>query len=67
MCNALAAALDPVNWLLSIVISAVVFWTFRVKWFQVDFLGATILVFLSKVIQFALLAALAGVIARIVG
>jgi len=65
--NALAAVLEPVNWLLSIVIGAVVFWTLMVKWFQVDFLGATILVVLSTVIQFALLAALGGVIVRIVG
>ena len=38
------------------LIVAVVFWIFMVKWFQVDLLGAIILVVLSMVIRWAMLA-----------
>lgn len=37
----------PLNLLLTNLVVAVVFWTFMVKWFQVDFLGACILAILS--------------------
>jgi len=52
----------PLNVILLNLIVVVVFWTFMVKWFQVDFLGAVILSVLSWFIRFAMLAAIAGVI-----
>ncbi len=53
----------PLNPFLGGLIMIVVFWTFMVKWFQVDFLGAIILSVLSALIRMGLLAALAGVLA----
>lgn len=48
----------PLHPLLTSLIVAVVFWIFMVKWFQVDLLGAIILVVLSMVIRWAMLAAI---------
>jgi len=52
----------PLHAILVNLIVMVVFWTLMVKWFQVDFLGAVILVVLSWFIRLAMLAALSGVI-----
>ena len=48
----------PLHPLLTSLIVAVVFWTFMVKWFHVDLLGAIILVVLSMVIRWVMLAAI---------
>jgi len=57
----------PLNALLTNLIVIVVFWTFMVKWFQVDLLGAFILSFLSMLIRFAMLAAISSVVLGIFG
>lgn len=48
--------------LLTRLIVAVVFWTFMVKWVQVDFLGAVILSVLSVFVRMGLLLVLTGAI-----
>ena len=53
----------PLNPILTSLIIIVVFWTFMVKWFQVDFLGAVILSVLSAIIRAVLLATIAGLLA----
>ena len=45
--NAVAMGLDPINGFLSWIVGAIVFWTFMVKWFDVDFFGAVIIVVVS--------------------
>jgi len=52
----------PLNILLTNLIVMVVFWTFMVKWFQVDLFGAFILSILSMFIRFAMLTGIATVI-----
>ena len=52
--DALVILLPP-NVLLVNLVAAVVYWTFMVKWFQVDFQGAIILALLSRFIRVALI------------
>ncbi|MBT3199878.1 MAG: hypothetical protein HN350_08170 [Phycisphaerales bacterium] len=52
----------PLNPILTGLIVIVVFWTFMVKWFDVDFLGAIILSVLSMIIRAALLMAIEGLL-----
>jgi len=49
--NLVALLLDPVNWFLSWIVAAVLFWVLMVKWFDVDFFGATIIVVISWVVR----------------
>ncbi|GAH67003.1 unnamed protein product, partial [marine sediment metagenome] len=61
-CNVVAVALDPVHFILSLVAGAVVFFTLMVKWFEIDFFGAIMIVIVSWVVRAALNVALAGAI-----
>ena len=48
--NTLVAGLDMVNVWLSLIGGAVLFWTLMVKWFEVDFLGAFIIMVVARVV-----------------
>ena len=61
--NLVTIILDPVNVFLSWVVGVIVFWTFMVKWFQVDFFGGFMIVVVSWVLQIVLMTALGGVMA----
>jgi hypothetical protein len=56
--NGISMALDPIHTFLSWVVGFIVFWTFMVKWFDVDFFGAVIIVFVSWAIRILLLGAI---------
>lgn len=53
--------LDQVNGFLSIVGTAIVFWTFMVKWFDADFFAACVLTVISWFVKFGLILALMAV------
>ena len=50
--------LDPVNTWISLIASFVVFMVFMVKWFDVDFFGAVIIVVVSQFVRYLLYAAI---------
>ena len=52
----------PLHPFLLNLIVIVVFWTFMVKWFQVDFMGAIILAIMSWFIRAAMLMAIRGIV-----
>ena len=58
--NLVAILLDPVHFFLSWVVGFVVFWWLMVKWFDVDFFGAVIIVVVSWVIRILLMALIMG-------
>ena len=58
--NAVAMCLDPINVFLSWIVGAVVFWTFMVKWFDVDFFGAIVIVIITWVLRIVLTGVLIG-------
>ncbi|MDY7009618.1 MAG: hypothetical protein SVV80_02560 [Planctomycetota bacterium] len=60
--NAVAMCLDPINGFLSWIVGAVVFWTFMVKWFDVDFFGAIVIVIISWVLRVVLGGVLIGIL-----
>ncbi|KKL79617.1 hypothetical protein LCGC14_2013040 [marine sediment metagenome] len=47
VCNVASVALDLVHPWLALVVGAIIFWVFMVKWFQIDFFGAVIIVVVS--------------------
>ncbi len=49
--NAIEIGLDPVNGWLSWIVSAIAFWVLMVKWFDVDFFGAVIIVVVTAVVR----------------
>lgn len=58
--NAVAMGLDHINGFLSLIVGAAVFWTFMVKWFDVDFFGAIVIVIVSWVLRIILGSVLIG-------
>ena len=52
--NAVAMGLDPINGFLSWIVGAAVFWMFMVKWFDVDFFGAIVIVIVSWFLRIVL-------------
>ena len=48
--NALVVGLDMVNVWVSLIGAAVLFWTLMVKWFEVDFLGAFIIMVVARLV-----------------
>lgn len=63
--NLVSLALDPIHWLLAIVASAIVFWVLMVKWFQVDFFGAVIIVAIGWIVRSVLMIYLLGALAAL--
>ena len=63
--NAASVALDPVHWLLATLVSAIVFFTFMVKWFQIDFFGAMIIVVVSLIVRSVLMIFAMGALASL--
>ena len=61
--NAIAVALEPIHSIVGSVASLIVFWWLMVRWFDVTFLGAIILVLISWGIRTALLLLLLGALA----
>lgn len=59
-----AYGLDRVNWFLSMVGAAIVFWTFMVKWFDADFFAACVLTVISWFVKFGLVMALMAAFRR---
>lgn len=49
--NAVSVALEMVNVWLSYIGGAVVFWVFMVKWFDVDFFGAFIIIAVTVIVR----------------
>lgn len=54
--NAATAALQPVSGLLGTIVGLIVFWGLMVKWFEVNLLGAVLIVVISWVVRFFLFA-----------
>lgn len=52
--NAVAMGLNPISSFLSWIVGAAVFWTFMVKWFDVDFFGAIVIVIVSGFLRIML-------------
>lgn len=60
--NVIAAALDPLHWILGSLAAVVVFWTLMVKWFDVDLFGAAVIVVTSWVARLVVAGLLASLI-----
>jgi hypothetical protein len=61
--NAVTAVLEPVNGTLSWIVSAIVFWVLMVKWFDVDFLGAVVIIVISLLVRMFVIGAIIAAIA----
>lgn len=61
--NALSVALDPVSGWVSWLASLVVFWALMVKWFDVDFFGAIIIIVIGYLVRWWALMLLLGLLA----
>ena len=66
-CTAVETGLGPIHWLLAWVVSAILFWVLMVKWFQIDFFGAVIIVIVSWVTQRAIMLVLLATLQSISG
>ena len=62
--NGVLLALTPVNIFLAWIAMAVVFFSLMVKWFDVDFFGAVIIVVVSAVVRFVANMLLAGLLMK---
>jgi len=58
--NIISVVLDPVNTWISLIVSFVVFLVFMVRWFDVDFFGALIIIVVFLFVRFLFLPALIG-------
>lgn len=58
--NVVTVLLDPVNSWLALLVGAGVFWALMVRWFRIDLFGAVIIVFLSWMLRWVLLATVFG-------
>ncbi|NQU76214.1 MAG: hypothetical protein HQ546_07880 [Planctomycetes bacterium] len=49
--NVVAIVLDPINWFVSLIAGAIVFFVLMVKWFSVDMFGAIVIIVVSWVLR----------------
>ena len=63
--NLVSLVLDPVHWLVGVIVSGIVFFTLMVKWFQVDLFGGIIIVLVGWIVRNVLMMFVLGSLASL--